>query len=74
MGVIVHKENERKTELNNRIAADLRARAAAIKVDDPDFVEGADDTRDFKKTSNFAWVWFALIGLASASLVIIITI
>ena len=74
MGVIVHKENERKTELNDRIAADLRARANAVKVGDPDFVEDADDTRDFKKTGKFAWVWFALIGLTLVSLVIIITI
>ena len=74
MGVIVHKENERKTELNDRITADLRARANVLKVEDPDFVEDADDTRDFKKTGKFAWVWFALIGLTLVSLVIIITI
>ena len=39
MGVIVHKETERKTELSDRIAADLRARAKMESQDDPDLVE-----------------------------------
>ena len=72
MGVIVHKETERKTELNDRIAADLRSRAKAPKVDDPDFVEDSDYTKDLKKTGKFSWFWFILVGLAAASMVLII--
>ncbi|MBR1802302.1 hypothetical protein IJ768_03725 [Candidatus Saccharibacteria bacterium] len=72
MGVIVHKETERKTELNDRIAADLRSRAKATKVDDPDFVEDSDYTKDLKKTGKFSWFWFILVGLAAASMVLII--
>ena len=74
MGVIVHKETERKSELNDQIAADLRSRARAEAVEDPDFIEDADYTRNLKKTGRFSWVWFVLVGLALVSLVLIITI
>ena len=74
MGVIVHKETERRTELNDRIAADLRNRAEMSEQDDPDFVEDADYTRNLKKTGKFSWIWFILVGLAVASLVLIIII
>ena len=72
MGVIVHKETERRTELNDRIAADLRNRAAQTEQEDPDFVEDADYVKDLKKTGKFTWIWFVLIALALASLVSII--
>jgi len=73
MGVIVHKETERRTELNDRIAADLRARAEQTTQEDPDLVEDADYVRDLKKTGRFTWVWFVLVGLALVSLFLIIT-
>ena len=72
MGVIVHKETEKRTELNDRIAADLRARAKATDVDDPDFVEDSDYVRNLKKTGKFSWFWFVLVGLAMASIVLIV--
>lgn len=72
MGVIVHKENERHTELNDRIAADLRTRAQQTSdISDPDLVENSDYTSNLKKTSRFGWVWFVLIALAIVSLVVI---
>ena len=74
MGVIVHKETERRTELNDRIAADLRNRAQESSQEDPDLVEDADYVRNLKKTGKFSWVWFVLVGLAMASLVLIIVI
>ena len=74
MGIIVHKETERNTELNDRIAADLRARAQANEVEDPDLVEDTDYTKDMKKTSHFGWVWFVLIALALVSLAFIVLI
>ena len=73
MGVIVHKETEKRTELNDRIAADLRARAEQTTQEDPDLVEDADYVRDLKKTGRFTWVWFVLVGLAIVSLFLIIT-
>ena len=74
MGVIVHKETERKTELSDRIAADLRNRAKMESQDDPDLVEDSDYVRDYKKTGNFSWVWVVLVIGALISAVLIVTI
>jgi LPXTG-motif cell wall-anchored protein len=74
MGVIVHKETEKKSDLNDRIAADLRTRAKMEEMDDPDYVEDADYVKDLKKTGKFTWVWFVLVGLALISLILIVTI
>lgn len=74
MGVIVHKETEKKSDLNDRIAADLRTRAKMEEMDDPDNVEDADYVKDLKKTGKFTWVWFVLVGLALISLILIVTI
>ncbi|MBR1875104.1 LPXTG cell wall anchor domain-containing protein [Candidatus Saccharibacteria bacterium] len=74
MGVIVHKETEKRTELNDRIAADLRNRAEMSEQDDPDLVEDMDYVKNLKKTGKFSWFWFVLVGLALASLVLIIVI
>lgn len=74
MGVIVHKETEKKSDLNDRIAADLRTRAKMEEMDNPDYVEDADYVKDLKKTGKFTWVWFVLVGLALISLILIVTI
>lgn len=74
MGIIVHKETERNTELNDRIAADLRARAQENALEDPDLVEDSDYTKDMKKTGRFGWVWVVLIVLALISLVFIVLV
>ncbi len=74
MGVIVHKETEKKSDLNDRIAADLRNRAKMEDQDDPDYVEDSDYVKDLKKTGRFTWVWFVLVGLALISIVLIVTI
>ncbi len=74
MGVIVHKETEKKSDLNDRIAADLRTRAKMEEMDDPDYVEDADYVKDLKKTGKFTWIWFVLVGLALISLILIVTI
>lgn len=75
MGIIVHKETERNTELNDRIAADLRARAQETsQISDPDLVEDVDYTKDLKKTGRFGWVWAVLVVLALISLAFIILI
>jgi hypothetical protein len=74
MGVIVHKETEKKSDLNDRIAADLRTRPKMEEQDDPDYVEDADYVKDLKKTGRITWVWFVLIGLALISLILIVTI
>lgn len=75
MGVIVHKEQDKNTELNERISADLRARAQKTSgISDPDLVDDVEYVNDTKKTGKFGWVWFVLVGLAMLSLVAIVLV
>ena len=75
MGLIVHKEVEKNSELNDRIATDLRRRAMeSSKESDLDLVEDSDYAKNLKKTGKFSWVWFVLIGLTLASLVMIVVL
>lgn len=75
MGIIVSKNNDENSRLNQRITADLRERAnKEMRGNDPDLVEDSDYTKDLKKGSKFAWVWIVLIVLAIASIVIIVTV
>lgn len=72
MGVIVTKEDEQSSKLNDRITADLRKKAqATTRIMDPDLVEGSEYTKSMKKTGRFAWVWIVLVVLAGISLFII---
>lgn len=73
MAVILNKENDKNSELTQRINADLRERAerksggsgrgVATKHgdNDPDFIEGAEYMRDLEKTGRFGWVWIMLV-------------
>ncbi len=69
MGYIVPKQQDKNTDLNNRITADLRLRATeASKMTDPDFVEDSNYTKNLKTTGKFSWFWiilvlFSIIGL-----------
>ena len=73
MGVIVHKEQDKNTELSERITADLRERAQRTSgISDPDLAGDAEYVADTTTTSRFGWVWFVLVGLALVSLVLIV--
>ena len=75
MGIIVSKNNDKNSRLNQRITADLRERAKAeAMANDPDLVEDSDYTKDLKKTGKYTWVWIVLVILAIISMVIIITV
>ena len=75
MGIIVSKNNEENSKLNQRITADLRERAQKTTLgEDPDLVEGSDYAKDLKKTGKYTWIWIALIVLALIALVIIVLI
>lgn len=62
------EQNESKSDLQQRIAADLRAKASAtsnqegeeIHVDAPDGVEDQEYLRGTKQTTGLAAVWFGL--------------
>ena len=72
MGIVVSKNNDENSRLNQRITADLRERAnKEARGSDPDLVEDSDYTKDLKKTGKFTWIWIVLIVLAIASLVVI---
>ena len=74
MGIMVSKDLEQKSELNRRIASDLRARtghAEQLRNSDYDDEVETDDT---KKTGRFTWVWVVLIILAIISLFCILFI
>lgn len=75
MGIIVSKNNDKNSRLNQRITADLRERAKAeAMANDPDLVEDSDYTKDLKKTGKYTWVWIVLVVLAIISMIIIITV
>ena len=72
MGIIVSKNNEENSKLNQRITADLRERANKTTLgEDPDLVEDSDYAKDLKKTGKYTWVWIVLVVLAIISLVVI---
>ncbi len=73
MGVMVTNDVDRNSRLNQRISADLRARAQSSR-DDIDGVEDSAYVKDTKKTGKFTWVWIVLIVLAILSLACIIFI
>lgn len=72
MGIIVSKNNDENSRLNQRITADLRERANKTTLgEDPDLVENSDYAKDLKKTGKYTWIWIVLIVLAIISLVVI---
>ena len=76
MGVIVNKENEKRSELTRRIDADLKAKQlATAEIEgnaDPDFAEDSEYVKNMKKTGRFGWVWIVLIVLATLSVISIV--
>ena len=73
MGIMMSKDMNRDSELNQRISADLRARAQSSR-DDVDGVEDSAYVKDTKKTSKYTWVWIVLVVRAIISLACIIFI
>lgn len=74
MGVMVSKESTRRTELTDRIAADLRTRVKSESLENPDFVEDSDYVENYQKTGRFSWIWVALIVFALISAIVIVTV
>ena len=68
-------QKESRTELQQRIAAELRAKAAAKSAqDDADRPDGVDDSRYIegtKQTTSLAWLWVLVFILAVAAFVVI---
>ena len=76
MGILV-QDNGKKSELQDRIAADLREKVQRTSDDgkkDVDFVEDSAYAKEYRKTGRFGWFWFILILLAAISLILILVI
>lgn len=76
MALFIRQDDER-SELQQRVAAELREKAkkrAEGKSDLPDGVEDSNYLTDTKSTSTLAWVWIVIILVALfAGLFIFIT-
>lgn len=71
MGIMV-SQDDKNTELNQRISADLRSRvqsSSPYNYDEDDSLDGSS-----KKTGRFAWVWIILVVLAILSLIAIVVV
>jgi hypothetical protein len=64
MGIIV-KQNDERTKLQERIAAELKEKMSSTSLDDqelPDLVEESEYIKDFEKESTFKfWVKVAAV-------------
>ncbi len=64
------KQNETRTDLQKRVAAELqdKAKKKALETERPDGVDDAAFLKDTKSTTSLAWVWvliaIAIIGIA----------
>lgn len=65
------RQNENRTELQNKLAAELqeKAREKAKQAEMPDGVDDSQYIKGTKKTTNLAWAWLLLF---IASVIIII--
>lgn len=57
------KQNETRSELQQRIDAELRAKAAARSKQESEHPDGVDDSsyiEGTKQTTSLAWVWAAI--------------
>lgn len=70
MGIMTSKDINNNSELNRRIASDLRVRTQSMAQYDDEEDEEYRPT-ETKKTGRFTWVWIVLIVLAIISLICI---
>lgn len=74
MGILVSKDEDENSVLQERINADLRERIQKQSGEDDvekDFAEKSEYVKQLQKTGRFSWVWFVLVILAVVSLVFI---
>ena len=71
MGILVNNPNEQRSQLQERVAAELqeRLREKARSADLPDGVEDSAYIKGTKQTTTLAWVWI-LITIAVVGIVV----
>lgn len=64
-------QNHEKTDLQQRVAAELRekARKKALETDQPDGVTDSAYLKNTKSTTSLAWVWVAIVIFAVSALI-----
>jgi hypothetical protein len=69
MALFINNQNDQRSQLQERIAAELQEKAR-IKAELANLPDGVDDSayiKDTKQTTTLAWVWilivFVVIGL-----------
>lgn len=65
MALFVRQDQER-SELQQRLAAELRAKAKARAESDSELPDGVEDSnylKDTKRTTSLAWVWIIIVLL-----------
>ena len=71
MGLFVNQQDQR-SELQERIAAELREKAKASSLQEKATMDGVDDIRDLedtKQTTTLAWTWILIAIMAGAVIV-----
>jgi hypothetical protein len=61
------RQDDQRSELQQRLASELREKAKARAENDKDLPDGVDDSnylKDTKPTTRLAWVWMAIIFIA----------
>lgn len=72
MGIIVNQQDNR-TELQKRIAAELTEKAKKKKVAEGELPDGVEDSRyieNTKTTTSLAWAWLLIAIVAIVALVV----
>ncbi len=64
-------QNHEKTELQQRVAAELqeKARRKALEADQPDGVTDSAYLKGTKSTTSLAWIWVVIVIFAVVALV-----
>ncbi len=71
MGLFVNQQDQR-SELQERIAAELREKAKASSLQEKATMDGVDDIRYLegtKQTTTLAWAWILITIMAGAVIV-----
>jgi hypothetical protein len=71
MGLFVNQQDQR-SELQERIAAELREKAKASSLQEKATMDGVDDIRyleDTKQTTTLAWAWILIAIMAGVVIV-----
>ena len=71
MGLFVNQQDQR-SELQERIAAELREKAKASNLQEKATMDGVDDIRYLegtKQTTTLAWAWILITIMAGAVIV-----